>query len=108
MNERMKNVDNAAFLTAFDEKKILSSGGAYFIHHDGELLGVGWMDGAKLLQVASVKSGAGERIMHSLMSLVEGSDMTIEVASTNDRAIRLYERLGFIRVKQICRWYEVG
>ena len=108
MNQRMKGVDNAAFLTVADEKKILASGGAYFVHHNGELLGLGWMDDTKLLLVTSVKPGAGERIMHSLMSLVEGSDMTIEVASTNDRAIRLYEKLGFVRTRQIFQWYEVG
>lgn len=107
MNERMKTVDNAAFLTSFDEKKILSSGGAYFIHHDGALLGIGWMDDTRLLQVASVEKGAGEKIMHSLMSLVEGADMTIEVASTNERAIRLYEKLGFIKTAEPLRWYDV-
>ena len=107
MNERMKSVDNAAFLTSFDEKKILSSGGAYFIHHEGELLGIGWMDDTKLLQVASVKGGAGEQVMYSLMSLVEGSDMTVEVASTNERAIRLYEKLGFIRTAELLRWHDV-
>jgi ribosomal protein S18 acetylase RimI-like enzyme len=107
MNQRMKGVDNAAFLTVADEKKILASGGAYFVHHNGELLGLGWMDDAKLLLVTSVKPGAGERIMHSLMSLVEGSDMTIEVASTNDRAIRLYEKLGFMKIREVVKWYKI-
>ena len=107
MNERMRNVDNAATLTAMDEKKILQSGGAYFVHHEGELLGLGWMEDTKLLMVASLKSGAGERVMHTLMSLVEGADMTIEVASTNDRAICLYEKLGFLKTVELFRWYVV-
>ena len=107
MNERLRNVDNAATLTAFDEKKIVESGGAYFIHHDGELLGVGWMDDTKLLLLAGVKPGAGERVMHTLMSLVEEADMTIEVASTNERAIRLYERLGFMKIREVLCWYRV-
>ena len=107
MNERMRGVDNAATLTAADEKKILQSGGAYFIHHQGELLGLGWMEDTKLLMVAAVKSGAGERVMHTLMSLVEGSDMTVEVASTNDRAIRLYEKLGFMKIREVVKWYKI-
>lgn len=107
MNERMRNVDNAATLTTMDEKKILQSGGAYFAHHEGELLGLGWMEDTKLLMVASVKPGAGERVMHTLMSLVEGADMTIEVASTNDRAICLYEKLGFLKTDELFRWYVV-
>ena len=107
MNERLRSVDNAATLTAFDEKKILQSGGAYYIHRSGELLGLGWMEDTKLLLVAAVKPGAGETVMHSLMSLVEGADMTIEVASTNDRAIRLYEKLGFMKVREVVKWYKI-
>ena len=38
--------------------------------------------------------------MHTLMSLVEGAGMTLEVASTNAKAIRLYEKLGFLRTAE--------
>ena len=107
MNERLRHVDNAATLTAFDEKKIVQSGGAYYIHRSGELLGMGWMEDTKLLLVAAAKPGAGETVMHSLMSLVEGADMTIEVASTNDRAIRLYEKLGFVKTREVVKWYKI-
>lgn len=107
INERMKDVDNAATLESRDEKKILESGGAYFIHNDGKLLGVGWMEYAKLLSVAAVEPGAGEKVMQSLMSLVEGAAVTLEVASTNLRAIRLYEKLGFLKTREVSRWYRV-
>ena len=106
-NERMKTVDNAGTLEARDEKEILESGGAYFVHHEGELLGIGWLEDTKLLAVAAVKPGAGERVMHTLMSLVEGADMTLEVASTNEKAIRLYEKLGFIQTAEVSHWYRV-
>lgn len=106
-NERMRSVDCAATQTAFDEKRIVSSGGAYFVHHEGELLGIGWLEDTKLLAIAAVKPGAGERVAHTLMSMVEGADMTIEVLSTNERAIRLYERLGFLKTGEVLRWYAV-
>ena len=106
-NEKMRSVDCAATQTAFDEKRIVSFGGAYFIHHEGDLLGIGWMDGSELLAVCAVKPGMGARVMHTLMSLVEGDQMRLEVASTNERAIRLYERLGFIKVGEKQRWYRV-
>ena len=106
-NEKMRPVDCAATQTAFDEKQILSSGGAYFVHHDGELLGIGWLNGNELLAVCGVSPGAGERVMHTLMSLIHGEQMTLEVASTNQRAIRLYEKLGFIKVREKQRWYRV-
>lgn len=107
-NERMRSIDCSATQTKADEQEILTSGGAYFIHHQGELLGIGWMADPELLLVCSVKPGAGERVMHTLMSLVEGAQMTLEVASTNERAIRLYERLGFLKTAEVTRWYRVG
>lgn len=107
-NERMAGVDNSGTLESRDEKTILGSGGAYFVHQDGELLGIGWLEDTELRAVASVKPGAGEQVMHSMMSLIEGTAMRLEVASTNGRAIRLYERLGFLRTKEISRWYDVS
>lgn len=107
-NEKMKTVDNAETLTKMDEKRIVESGGAYFVHHEGELLGIGWLDDPKLLAIASAKKGAGDRVAHTLMSMVEGDRMTLEVASTNHRAIALYEKLGFLKSGEKNRWYRVG
>lgn len=106
-NRAMADVDNAATLEGREEGKILSSGGAYFIHRDGQLLGIGWMEDTRLLAVAAEERGSGEILMHTLMSLVEGADMTLEVASTNHRAIRLYEKLGFIQTRELTAWYAV-
>lgn len=105
-NETMRGVDNAGTLEARDEKQILA-GNSYFIHHDGKLLGIGWLEDTKLLAIAAVEKGAGQRVMHTLMSLVEGAQMTLEVASTNERAISLYEKLGFLKTAELTRWYRV-
>ena len=107
-NEKMRPIDNAATLTAFDEKRIVQSGGAYFVHQNGDLLGIGWLDDTELLAVASVKPGAGRTVMNTLMSLVEGAQVRLEVASTNEKAIHLYEKLGFLKTKEISRWYRVS
>lgn len=107
-NERMESVHNSATLETRDEKRIVESAGAYFVHENGELLGIGWLEDTALLAVASVKTGAGEKVMHTLMSLVEGAVMSLEVASTNGRAIKLYEKLGFLPVASVSRWYDVS
>ena len=106
-NERMRCVDNAATLESRDEKDILASGGAYFVHENGELLGIGWIDRGELLAVASVKPGAGERVMHTLFSMMPGQALRLQVASTNQRAVRLYERLGLIKTREVSRWHRV-
>ena len=105
-NQRMALIDNAATQEKRDEEEILKSGGAYYVHRDGQLLGVGWLNDCELLCVAA-EPGMGETVMHTLMSLVEGDTMTLEVASTNQRAIRLYERLGFLKTGERSRWYQL-
>lgn len=107
-NASMMAVDNSGTLESRDEKKLTESVGAYFVHKDGQLLGIGWLDDCELLAVAAVQKGAGETVMHTLMSLVEGDTMTLQVASTNKKAIRLYEKLGFCIVREISSWYQVG
>lgn len=102
-NKRMAGVDNAATLEQRDEEKLTQ--GAYFVHRQGELLGIGWLEDTRLLAMAAMQPGAGERVLHSLMSLVEGATMELEVASTNQKALRLYEKNGFLRVKEITRWH---
>lgn len=106
-NEKMGSVDNAATMTARDEKWILQSGGAYFVHESGELLGIGWLEDTDLLAVAAVKPGAGKTVMNTLMSLIEGAQMRLEVASTNEKAIHLYEKMGFFKINALRHWYIV-
>ncbi len=107
MNERLEAVDNAATLEKQDEKDILSRGGAYFVHKGGALLGGGWLVDGELRLVASAVKGAGERVMHTLMSMQPQQRITLQVASTNIPALRLYERLGFVQTEEISRWYQV-
>lgn len=107
MNQRLRNVDNAATLVSQGEKEILELGGAYFVHKHGELLGGGWLVNGELLLIAASVPGAGEQVMHTLMSIQPGQSLKLEVASTNTRAIRLYERMGFIQTEELCRWYKI-
>lgn len=106
-NERMKGIDNAATLSSFDEKQILKSGGAYFVHDGAELWGIGWLEEDRLLALASVKPGMGRAVMEALMSALGSSRLTLEVASTNRRAMKLYESMGFLKTGEKSRWYRV-
>lgn len=105
-NDRMGSVDNTATLTARDEKELLE-GGAYFVHEEGELLGIGWMKGSELLCIASVKPGAGERVLKTLLPLADSDRVILDVASSNHRARRLYERVGFVPVEEKSKWYQI-
>mgnify|MGYP004619738887 FL=1 len=105
-NQRMKNVDNAATLESRDTPNIVQ-GNAYFIHRNGILLGIGWIEENKLRAIASMQPGAGEALCRAMQSLIPQQQMTLEVASTNQKAIALYERLGLIKVEELSRWYRV-
>lgn len=106
-NEKLRSVDGSATLTSKEEKDILAAKDVYFVHDNGELLGIGWVENPVLKTVAAVKPGSGEMVMHTLMSLMEGAQMQLEVASTNERAISLYNRLGFLTTGEKTRWYRV-
>ena len=106
-NEKMRGVDNAATLETRDEKKILESGGAYFVHRDRELLGIGWMEGNELLALVSTVPGMGETVARTLFTTVNEDRIVLTVVSTNQRAIRLYERMGFVKIGEVSRWYRV-
>ena len=107
LNEKLKTVDNAATLEKRDEKDILEKGGAYFVHDRGELLGAGWLEGEELHLLASAKKGMGARVFHTLLSVTWPERVTLQVASTNERAIRLYEKLGLVITGEAARWYRV-
>lgn len=106
-NKGMRPFDNHATMTAHDEKKIIQSGGAYFVHRDGKLLGIGWMEGNELLALVSCVPGMGETVARTLFTTVEDDRITLTVVNTNERAIRLYEKMGFIKTGEVSRWYRV-
>lgn len=106
-NERMANVPNAAFMDSKDGKELLQKGSAYFVHRDGELLGIGVAAGDFIDTVIALKPGAGETVVRALSSILTEDTVRLMVADVNSRAVKLYERLGFVRVKELSRWYLV-
>ena len=106
-NQKMARVPNARTMESRDEKQLLESSGAYFVHENGTLLGIGWVQEDHLLAIASAVPGEGRRILTALMDLVQAEQMTLEVAANNVPAVRLYERMGFVKTAEISSWYEV-
>lgn len=106
-NQRMADVPNAAYLDSKDGWELLHKGNAYFIHKNGELLGIGIAAGDFIDTVVSVKPGAGETVVRALASLLTEDTVRLMVADANTRAVRLYERMGFVKVKELSRWYRI-
>lgn len=106
-NERMADVPNCAWMDSRDGQEMLKAGDGYFVHRGGQLLGIGRASGEMLDTVISVVPGMGETVVLALNSLLTSDTVKLQVATANDRAVRLYERMGFIKVKELSRWYRV-
>ena len=107
LNEKLRPIDNAGTLEAKGDSEILDLGGAYFVHRNGEFLGAGWLVDGELKLIASAMPGAGERVFHSLLSVDSPEQLRLEVASTNERAIRFYEKMGMVKTAELRRWHRV-
>ena len=106
-NEKMKPVPNAATMTRANGKKHIAKGTGYFVHQNGELLGIGIVEGDSVETVVSVKPRCGYDVMLALCGAIYSEEIRLEVASTNIPAIKLYEKLGFVKTKELSRWYCV-
>ena len=106
-NQKVKSVPNGAWMTEADGKAMLQKGDGYFVHRGGELLGIGRASGGMIDWVASVKPGSGRDVVCALAHALTGDVAVLTVASENQKAVRLYDSLGFVRTKEISRWYRV-
>lgn len=106
-NRRMADVPNASTMTHGKLEQLLESGGGYFVHRDGKLLGLGIVSGEALEAVIGVEPGAGMSVTAALASALTCDSVTLTVAAENRRAMRLYTRLGFLPVEETAVWHTV-
>ncbi|MBR3978403.1 MAG: hypothetical protein IKJ94_02125 [Oscillospiraceae bacterium] len=106
-NCRMSGVSNAAFMTIADAQRHIREGNAYFVHRNGTLLGIGIAGGERIENVISVVPGSGQAVLSALLSVLSGEIAGLIVADDNRRAVALYERLGFVKTREISRWYKI-
>ena len=106
-NEKVKKVPNGAWMTKADAEKMLETGDGYFIHRGQTLLGIGRASSDRISWVASLAPGAGADVVKALAHAATEDTISLTVASTNQKAVDLYERLGFLRTAAITKWYKM-
>lgn len=106
-NTGMKNVANAAWMTEKDGLEMLEKGDGYFVHRGETLLGIGKASGGKIGAIVAAQKGAGADVVLALCHALTEDFAMLEVASNNERAVRLYDRLGFLPTAELSRWYLV-
>lgn len=106
-NQAMRSVSGARSLEDRDKDRLLQAGGCYFVHREETLLGLGQVEGNKLLSLVSCVPGAGQKVAETLLCLSSEELVELTVADTNERACRLYKRMGFLPVGVEEIWYAL-
>lgn len=106
-NQKMMDVPNASYMDDAGAKAMLSDGSGYFVEMEGKTIGICKGVRDTLEVIASTVPGEGEEIVLALCKQLGGNIFRLQVADTNTRAIALYKRLGFVKTKEISRWYQI-
>lgn len=106
-NRKMEHVANAAYMTVDDSIQMLKRAEAYFVHEKGELIGIGKVSGDRISAIAALRPGAGKDVVAALAHGVFSETVTLQVASSNEKAMRLYTDLGFVPAEELSRWYKI-
>lgn len=106
-NAAMAAVPAARSIGEGDRARLLAQGGCYFVHRGRTLLGLGQVEENRLLSIVSCVPGQGRCVAAALLSTVQADTVELQVASTNARALRLYQKLGFVTVGVAEEWWEI-
>ena len=106
-NDKVRNLPNGAWMTDADARKMIDKGDGYFIHRGETLLGIGRASGDTIDWVASLQPGAGRDVLLALSHAITEETVLLTVASVNIKAVKLYENLGFLKNKELSRWFQI-
>lgn len=104
-NEKMASVPTANTLRLMDREKYEK--GAYFVHKEGLLQGIGIVSDNRILAIAACQKGAGREVLAALCKALSGEEILLDVAENNVPAMNLYTRCGFLKTGEIARWYKI-
>ena len=106
-NEKMNKIPTAAYLTERDSKKLLEKGSGYIVYQNNMIIGVGIVDSDTIDMLASLGRGKGADVLFALSARLDTDIVRVVVASTNDKAIALYQRIGFCVSQVLEKWYKI-
>ena len=108
-NRCFAQVPGAATYTRRDLQRLFDQDKAWLALQDGEYAAIAEIseEGLEAIGVLPRCRGLGFDLAASVLPMVPSLTVRLKVASTNLRAIALYERLGFVRERVVSRWWKV-
>lgn len=108
-NALFAQVPNAATCTAQEAERIQREEQAALAVVNGQTAGlVQWTDHRlEAIAVALEYRGLGYRLALTVLQQMPSETVELQVSSANERALRLYQRLGFVKAETLSRWYDL-
>ena len=108
-NQCFQTVPGAASYSQKDIERLLGEETAYLASVDGEYAAVAEISkkGLEAVAVLPEHKGLGYALTRTVLEKVPSTVIELKVASTNTRAIGLYERLGFKSCGILSRWWKL-
>ena len=69
--------------------------------------GIGVVSDNEISAIAACQKGAGRDVLAALCRALPCEEITLQVADSNQKAISLYFRCGFLKTGEGTRWYKI-
>ena len=108
-NRLFAQIPNAATCTSQELERIQREERAALAVVDGQVAGLAqWTDGRlEAIGVEPEFRGLGYRLALTVLHRMTTEMVELQVSSANQRALALYQRLGFTRSETLSRWYDL-
>jgi hypothetical protein len=102
-----QSVDGAATYTLQDCERIKKAASGFLWMEGGTPIGIGELRNGEIGTVGVTRPGTGGTLVRALAGKLSSEVVSVQTASTNERAIRLYEKLGFRLDEVLSDWYLI-
>lgn len=108
-NHCFRDVPGASVYGEADLKRLYDTDCAWLCKKDGQYAAIAEISEAGLESIAVLPEyrGLGYDLALAVLPMVPRKTICLKVAGTNEKALALYERLGFQRVKIVGRWWQI-
>lgn len=108
-NSCFRAVPGAASYSLKDTARLLGEEKAYLVRVDGGYAAIAEISekGLEAIAVLPEHRGLGLRLTRTVLEKVPSTVIGLKVASTNTRAVGMYERLGFTPSGVLSRWWKL-